>query len=63
MKLWIARSECGYLTLYKTKPKKEVSMLSMTTYWNGGESFTIDNRLFPEVIFENSPQQVEIKLI
>lgn len=64
MKLWIAKSERGYLTLYKTKPKKEVSMLSMTTYWNdGNESFTIDSRLFPEVTFENSPQEVELKLI
>ena len=64
MKFWIARSECGYLTLYKTKPKKEVSMLSMKTYWNdGNESFTIDNRLFPEVTFENSPKKVELKLV
>ena len=64
MKLWIARSECGDLTLYKTKPKKEVSMLSTTTYWNDrNESFTIDNRLFPEVTFENSPKKVELKLV
>ena len=64
MKLWIARSEAGYLKLFKKKPHREVSMLSMKTYWNDGEdNYTIDDALFPEVTFENSPREVELKLI
>ena len=64
MKLWIARSEAGYLTLFKKKPHKEVSMMSMKTYWNDGAySYIIDSYLFPEVTFENSPREVELKLI
>jgi hypothetical protein len=64
MELWIARDECGYLTLFKTKPEKEVSMISRTTYWDdGNDNIAIDEKLFPEVTFENSPQQVEIKLV
>ena len=64
MKYWIARSEYGDLKLFKKKPHREVSMLSMKTYWNDGLcSFHIDSNLFPEVTFENSPQQVELKLI
>ena len=64
MKLWIARNEVGNLKLFKEKPHKEVSMLSMKNYWNDGkDSYTIDSYLFPEVTFENSPREVELKLI
>ena len=64
MKMWIARAESGYLKLYQTEPQQEVSMLTGSIYWNDRlESFKIDDRLFPEVTFENSPQEVELKLI
>lgn len=26
-------------------------------------TFNIDNRLFPEITFENSPQEIELKLV
>lgn len=59
MNLWIARDErFDNLYLYKSKPVLEGDIWFSEDY-----SYTIDNLLFPEVTFENSPQQVEIKLI
>lgn len=58
MKLWIARDKSGGLWLFKNKP-------IYTVFWkdtfenNIGE---LDYRLFPEITFENSPQEVELKL-
>lgn len=63
MKMWIARSEYGDLKLFQTEPSQEVSMLTGSRYWNDRlESFKIDDRLFPEVTFENSPMEVELVL-
>ena len=60
MKMWIARDQGirnieGELFLYINKPT------SIGGIWYDEEVFyTIDNRLFPEVTFENSPQEVEL---
>lgn len=58
MKLWIARDEDGFIYLYMKKPAL------ITHYFDSkyliGE---IDKSLFPEITFENSPQEVELKLI
>ena len=58
MKFWIARDKDSLLYLYGEEP------VLLGSYFDAkyliGE---IDNTLFPEVTFENSPQQVEIKLI
>lgn len=64
MKLWIARDKDGELCLYKTKPWKREN----TDYYNDEFDcddyfMNIDEDLFPEITFENSPQQVELKLI
>ena len=62
MKMYIARDQDtrnieGALYLYVNKPT------SNSGIWYGGEIFyTIDNRLFPEVTFENSPMEVELTL-
>lgn len=61
--MWIARDLDGTLCLYTTEPWKRVS----TDYRNGefdcdDEFINIDSRLFPEVTFENSPQEIELKL-
>lgn len=60
MKLWIARDKDEYSQLYVEKPIKRDGYFECVpnTGW-----FTISCRLFPEVTFENSPQQVEIKLV
>ena len=60
MKLWIARDDDGYSQLYAEKPIKKNGYFEHVpnTGW-----FTISHKLFPEITFENSPQQVELKLI
>lgn len=68
MKLWIARDTDNSLSISNHKliyvglitdwtPTKE--------YYDDDTSFHvyIDENLFPEVTFENSPQEVELKLV
>ena len=63
MKLYIARDEDGELCLYKTKPWKRINMDHHNNQFDCDDSFmNIDSDLFPEVTFENSPQEVELKL-
>lgn len=60
MKLWIARDKDGGLWLFENKPSYTGS------YWKDFFETSIgefDYRLFPEVTFENSPREVEIKLL
>lgn len=56
MKLWIARAKFGYITLHYSKPKEK------NGGWNDVVAVLGDN-YFPEVTFENSPQEVELKLV
>jgi hypothetical protein len=67
MKLWIARDKSGTLVLWFNKPVKQGD-----GWYNNDGFFILDSVQsptfgevipFPEVTFENSPQQVEIKLI
>ena len=59
MKLYIARDKDGALYLYDNMPnKRSEHFLPYTGY----EYIPLDDRLFPEVTFENSPQEVELKL-
>ena len=56
MKLWIARDYMfNGLYLYKNRPE-----LDGDRWISNGGMYSLDNDLFPEVTFENSPQQVEI---
>lgn len=62
MKLWIARDKYGYLTLHEEAPFNNSGM------WFSDNRTTkpyicISKDCFYEVTFENSPQQVELKLI
>ena len=60
MKLWIARDKNNALALYTAEP-----ILYYDEYYEGpykSQMIELDENLFPEVIFENSPRQVEIKL-
>jgi hypothetical protein len=61
MKLWIARDKNNALGLYTVEPT-----LYDNKYYDGtyqSQMIDLDENLFPEVTFENSPQQVEIKLV
>ena len=61
MKLWIARDKNGALALYTAEPILYYGKQYEGTYKS--QMIDLDEELFPEVTFENSPQQVEIKLI
>lgn len=67
MKLWIARSENGLIAIYKRKPIKKYDTFTQKKYWHlehaTGDYMCLADCSFPEVTFENSPQEVELKLI
>ena len=61
MKLWISRDKNDALALYTEEPT-----LYYNEYYEGpykSQRIDLDENLFPEVTFENSPQQVEVKLV
>ena len=62
MKMWIARDEDGLLNLFlKEKPYHKVyeRIIVWTNEWG---DVGLENDLFPEVTFENSPMEVELVL-
>lgn len=66
MKLWIARQQDNSLYIFTNKPTLFYGRWCMndvnqfyTTLWRNKANTDI----FPEVTFENSPQEVELKLI
>lgn len=63
MEMWISRNVNGDLNLHSTEPEKLKEAECWTSFFNNGMDYSIDYKLFPEITFENSPQQVEIKLI
>lgn len=62
MTLWIARDRNGFIGLYKHKPTW-VRINRFREDWNGDYMGLLDKDSFPEVTFENSPQEVELKLV
>jgi hypothetical protein len=58
MKLWIARDKDG-LTLFEDKPDYH----DLTNIFRGEVYAYLPEDSFPEVTTENSPQEVELKLI
>ena len=59
MKMWICRTKLGSLWLCEDKPKHD-----SIGFYDSVNFIRIHNRnLFPEVTFENSPMEVELKLI
>lgn len=54
--LWIARDKDGFLEVYAEKPER------LSVNFTGRTLFYPDMTDFPEVTWENSPQQVELKL-
>lgn len=61
-KFWIARDSYG-LWLFIQKPTKYLSNGDKCFNKSGNIRYLIDSQLFPEITFENSPQQIELKLI
>lgn len=60
MKMWISRNMAGGLKLTINKP-----ILTEQGWWTAEDDtfFHINSKYFPEVTFENSPREVELKLI
>ena len=61
MKLWIARDSNG-LYLFDLPPIKRNRDGDKYYTWEHLR-YKIDYKLFPEITFENSPQEVEFKLV
>lgn len=63
MKLWIARDKDNTLCIYNNKPtlSKDVDGLWICDKFSTVNTLSED--YFPQVTFENSPQEVELKLI
>lgn len=59
MKMWIARDANRTLTLFQGKPElSKYDPIFQDLY--DRDYMTIDQFLFPEVTFENSPMEVEL---
>lgn len=61
MKLWIARSLDNSILLCTEKMSFDKQFKEWGSYY--GSFLRLPEEYFPEVTFENSPQQVELKLI
>ena len=61
MKLWLARNKSKTIKLFTIEPEYS----SITDEWKGYDFEEIELSVlnFTEVTFENSPQEVELKLI
>ena len=64
MKMWIARNQDGSLWLHEEKPSLVYDDELKSWYYECGSFLDFyDESLFPEVTFENSPMEVELKLV
>lgn len=62
MKLYIGRDSYG-LWLFEQKPTKYIFNGDKCFENYGNTRYSIDSQLFPEVTYENSPQEAELNLI
>jgi len=58
--VWVARDDDGSLWIYTTKPVKGGGMFSCSA---SGDMFQIDDSVYPEITFENSPIRVKLLFI
>lgn len=64
MKLYIARDKQDSLGLYRKRPIWRKHRVGQIIDWFDGDFLGyLDKNEFPEVTFENSPQEVELKLV
>lgn len=70
MKMWIARTLHNGLHIFVSKPfwREDLKMWCEWRKWTTESDrltngYMFDSTLFPEVTFENSPMEVELKLI
>ena len=58
MIFWISRDKLGTLWLHTEKPVKSPNS---AIFLSNGPTLVLPRELFPEVTFENSPQQYSLK--
>lgn len=58
--VWVARDDDNSLWIYTTKPKKSCGMFHCGAT---GDMFQIDDSVYPEITFENSPVKVKLLFI
>jgi hypothetical protein len=65
MKFYIARDKDGTLFFFKEYPIKKENIFYPTTDTDGKFTYfrSMPMNFFPEVTFENSPQEVEFNII
>ena len=67
MKLFIARDKDGTLCLYDKEPKLSEEIEGVWVSSQYGDEFinvvVLPSEYFPEVTLDNSPQEVELKLV
>lgn len=67
MKLFIARDKDGTLCLYDKEPKLSEEIEGVWVCGQYGDEFinivALPSEDFPEVTFENSPQEIELRLV
>ena len=63
MKMWIARDADGTLVLSNKLPYLPNKCCGFFFFADNASIFYLDKNMFPEVTFENSPQEVELKLL
>ena len=64
MKMWIAANEDGRLHLFVDRPSRMYNKWADKGYWAGSYgALELPASKYPEVTFENSPMEVELKLI
>lgn len=64
MELWIARTKGGKLKMFFHKPNKtsDNKWFYLDDHAFADTGIPINQKEFPEVIFENSPQKVKLEL-
>ena len=63
MKLWIARDKDGTLVLCNRLPYIPNKCYDFFYFSDDASIYYLDKGMFPEITYENSPQEVELKLV
>ena len=61
--IWIARDKDGSLNLFESKPSRDVCGIGVWFANSGTTSASIQNYLYPEVTWENSPIELVPKIM
>ena len=64
MKLWIAREQNGKISIHDIEPSLETFKMydKIIQFWDSPYRTELEFDPYPEITFENSPQEVELVL-